>query len=617
MTECRVLGDRWVVRWDTAADESPRVLHAGSPGEATLWRGAAGHFAILDGYVFDAPAMGDDASRGSAWVVARAYDRWGERFLEQISGGFAAVVWDPARRRLIVGRDALGLGPCFYWYDGRVLLAATSIDALLCRPEVPCRFDRVVLAEYVQDSVLLPQREETFYEGVRRVPAAHRLALGDRGLEIERYWDPVPPGFSWASLEEMEEFAPRLERAVARCLAVGGDSVALSGGFDSVSVAAVAAEQRRGQAPLTAVSLRFAGTVCDEGPSQIAVAQALGMPQVIRTLEESLGGESIVGAALALSRTSPSPVLGPLQSMYTGLLRLAGERGLHWLMLGTGGDELLNVDPEHGADCLAALDLVGLWKFVRACQRTSPFGAVRVARAVLWRGALMPELAGLACGVLERVSARGLDWLRRRRRRRALPGWVQPPDRTLAAVLDDRRMSTGVVELARGERCYVRVIRGLMQAPLVHLERDQGYAWARQLGFTLLFPYFDRDLVELSLRIPPQELIAGGRHKAPLRRLAAARLPSVALRARKVDFTETVHPIVGPAGRAAGRALGGPARLAELGVVDARRVERFMGDYFEGRSQDWLHAWLVLSTEAWLRARSGISFMPTQQEGAA
>src|SRR5262249_54005169 len=183
----------------------------------------------------------------------------------------------------------------------------------------------------------------------------------------------------------------------------------------------------------------FAGTVCDEGPSQIAVARALGMPQVIGTLEESLGGESIVGAALALSETSPSPVLGPWQSVYTGLLRSAGERGLHRLMFGTGGDELLNVDLGYGADCLAALDLVGLWKFVRACQRTSPFGGARVARAVLWTGALAPELAGLARGVLERVSPRGLDRLRRRRRRRALPGWAEPTDRALAAVLDDRR----------------------------------------------------------------------------------------------------------------------------------------------------------------------------------
>ena len=260
---------------------------------------------------------------------------------------------------------------------------------------------------------------------------------------------------------------------------------------------------------------------------------------------------------------------------------------------------------------------MGLWKFVRACQRTSPFGGARVARAVLWTGALAPELAGLARGVLERVSPRGLDRLRRRRRRRALPGWAEPTDRALAAVLDDRRMSPDVVELASGERRYVRVIRGLMQAPLFHLERDQAFEWARQLGFTMLFPYFDRDLVELSLRMPPQELIAGGRHKTPLRRLAAARLPSVAIRARKVDFTETVHPILRPAGRAAWRAFGGAARLAELGVVDAGRVERFMGDYFEGRSRDWLHTWLVLSTEAWLRARSRISFTPTQQEAAA
>src|SRR5262245_55444371 len=170
MSESRALGDRWVVRWDTAADDAPRVLHAGSPGEATLWRGPAGDFAVLDGYVFDAEATGDGAPRGSASLVAQAYERWGERLVEEISGGFAAVVWDRARRRLVVGRDALGLGPCYYWYDGRVFLVAASLDALLGRPEVPVRFNRAVVAEYLQNSISPHQREETFYEGVRRLP---------------------------------------------------------------------------------------------------------------------------------------------------------------------------------------------------------------------------------------------------------------------------------------------------------------------------------------------------------------------------------------------------------------------------------------------------------------
>ena len=57
--------------------------------------------------------------------------------------------------------------------------------------------------------------------------------------------------------------------------------------------------------------------------------------------------------------------------------------------------------------------------------------------------------------------------------------------------------------------------------------------------------------------------------------------------------------------------------LAELGLVDAPRLDRFMDDYFAGRTASWLGAWLAISTEAWLRARADISFTLEHEEVAA
>ena len=57
--------------------------------------------------------------------------------------------------------------------------------------------------------------------------------------------------------------------------------------------------------------------------------------------------------------------------------------------------------------------------------------------------------------------------------------------------------------------------------------------------------------------------------------------------------------------------------LRELGLVDGGRLDRFMGAYFDGHNGLWFSAWVVLSTEAWLRARSGMSFTSVEQEAAA
>ena len=72
---------------------------------------------------------------------------------------------------------------------------------------------------------------------------------------------------------------------------------------------------------------------------------------------------------------------------------------------------------------------------------------------------------------------------------------------------------------------------------------------------------------------------------------------------RKVDFTQMVHDVLRPGGRAVWRELGGPDMLADLGVADADRLKVAMADYFDGRSANWVQAWPILSTETWLRAR--------------
>jgi asparagine synthetase B (glutamine-hydrolysing) len=283
--------------------------------------------------------------------------------------------------------------------------------------------------------------------------------------------------------------------------------------------------------------------------------------------------------------------------------------------MGTGGDDLLNVDPSYAADCLAAGDVAGLWRFLRACQATSPFSAARVARGVLWDYALAPELARAGRRVLERTSPSALRWFRARRRRRALPDWAAPSDAVLARDLALRRERPGPAP--RTDGAYVEVLSRIAQSPLGLIERDQSHAWAQHLGFTFLFPYFDRDLVALSLRIRPEALIAGGRHKAPLRRLVAARVPGAALPVKKVDFTQAVHDVLRPAGRDLWRRWGGGRRLADLGVVDRARLDRFMDEYFAGRNARWLQAWAAISTEAWLAARAEMSFTPETQEAAA
>ncbi len=604
--------DAWLLRWDTASEPRARLVRGSDV--SPLGPGATG-FVAFQGYLFDRGELSVGRPASDAALVASAYERWQNALFDKLRGGFAVAIWDEERRCLVVGRDAMGLMPCFYWWNGRVVLVSPSLDAILGQPEVDARFNRVLVAEYLQNTRGFQQVHETFYEDIRRLPPAHTLSVSGGALSLTRYWDPVPPGFAWATEAEVSRFTDVLGAAVERCLSVGADSLALSGGFDSVGLAVVAAERRRGHRPLHAVSLRFTDPSCDEGPRQSQVAQALGMPQVMRSLEECLDEDSLVGELRAVSRVSPGPVMSAWQPMYGRLLRSAADSGLGHLMLGTGGDEMFHVNMGYAADCLGALDLWGLWRFHRACQATWPGAPTRVARHVLWDGAIKGPLKQRARTVLGRMSPRARDWMLRRRLRRARPPWLVPADRDLVARLERRPLESPAVEMAPGEGAYVRAMRGLPQSPTFSVELEQSGAWADQAGFTLLFPYFDRDLVELSLRTPPGDLLAGGRAKAPLRRLVAERLPSVAMPAAKVLFGQLFDRLFRLHGRRAWTALGGPLVLGELGVVDPRRVSALMEDYFSGVAPGSVEPWLVLSMELWLRARSGVP--QTGQGGGA
>lgn len=595
----------WILHWSVRDERHPKIviLGDGCPEKMKISGSPTDVLALFDGYLFETHKLQRDlnlpsVSSGSD-IVRAAYQRWDTDFLLSLRGNFVFALWDEKRKRLIVARDAIGLRPCFYFWDKRSFIMSTSLDAILAQPEVSLEFNRPVVAEHLLGMLTSHQRCETFYKEVFRLPPANWLSIEKNQLDVSRYWDPLPPGFEWASDEEVAEFQPLLERAVGRCLSVGADSLALSGGFDSVGIAVLAADQLKGKTPPYALSLRFTNPVCDEGLTQIEVARALGMPQLILTLEESLGGRSALAASLDLSGTSPSPVVSIWQAFYTGLFGSA-QPGLKHLLMGTGGDDLLTVDLRYGGDCLATLKLGKLWRFLRNCQRTSPFSAARVARVVLWDSAIRPEARALALRTLERLSPAGKAWLRARFGK--FP-WSLIADDELAATLEERRMSAPRLELAPGERSYVAAIRDLMQSPLLMHELEQGFAWAQGLGFSLLYPYFDQDLVGVLLRAHPEYLLAGGKAKAPLRRLVAARLPTVNLPSKKVDFGQMFDDMFRPRCEAQWQEMGSQKALADLGISDADRLHWVIGDYANGRSQKSHLVWRIISTETWLRRR--------------
>ncbi len=126
--------------------------------------------------------------RTDAELVLRAYETWGRDCLARIDGDFALVIWDAKRSEAFCARDRFGQKPFHYHWDGRTLAFASDVHAILSLPWVPQRLNEGMVAEFLANEWL--SLDETFWQGVLRLPQAHRMTVDTRGPCLERYWAP-------------------------------------------------------------------------------------------------------------------------------------------------------------------------------------------------------------------------------------------------------------------------------------------------------------------------------------------------------------------------------------------------------------------------------------------
>src|SRR4030042_1025494 len=70
-------------------------------------------------------------SRTDTEVILHSYEEWGDECLCRFNGMWAFAIWDGRERKLFCSRDRFGIKPFYYYFDGKRLLIASEIKALL------------------------------------------------------------------------------------------------------------------------------------------------------------------------------------------------------------------------------------------------------------------------------------------------------------------------------------------------------------------------------------------------------------------------------------------------------------------------------------------------------
>jgi asparagine synthase (glutamine-hydrolysing) len=209
-------------------------------------------------------------------VIIKAYEAFGPECVQRLRGMFAFAIWDARRRRLFLARDRAGIKPLVYAWDGRRLVFASEIKALLQDPDLARELDSEALRDYL--TFLYVPSPKTIFRGIRKLPPASYLLLDADGGDpvVRRYWQlEFRPEAGRREAEWIEGLRAQLADAVQSHLVSDVPIGAfLSGGVDSGSVVALMA--RAAQGPVRTFSIGFEDEAFDEVGYARQVARRYG-----------------------------------------------------------------------------------------------------------------------------------------------------------------------------------------------------------------------------------------------------------------------------------------------------------------------------------------------------
>ena len=499
----------------TATGAQPMVLRASGP--AISYNGEVYNFAGLRrelealGHVF--------RGHSDTEVLLQAYDAWGLAGLKRIEGIFAFALWDPARRRLVLMRDRLGVKPLFYAQGADGLAFGSEIKAVLAAGGIDTAIDDQAFAEYLWYGNAYEDR--TMYRAVRAVPPGHWLIVEEGRSRLQPWWrleewlerEPIARDPRGAAFQVREALDAAVARQLVADVPVG---LFLSGGVDSSAIAAAAMNVQGRPLSSYAVGFDFERGI-DELPKARSVAEHLGLDHH----ELRIAGADLPATLAALVRAHDEPFADAANiPLYLLCRQLGGS--IKVVLQGDGGDEMFA-----GYRRYAILENAHWWRFSKALAplaRVSGEGGLRFAR--------MAEAAGAADPAMRMALLLTVETLR------------DPPEALLEPSARARLASTTDPFLAyRAAACRFATHEPVQQMLLTDITLQLPSQFLAKVdratmaaGIEARVPLLDERVAELAVGMPARWKVRGVQKKLVLRASQRGRLPDSVLDGPKTGF---------------------------------------------------------------------------------
>jgi asparagine synthase (glutamine-hydrolysing) len=515
-------------------------------------------------------------------VIVHLYEDLGAACVERLRGMFAFAIWDAPRRRLFLARDRLGKKPLYYAERPGQLLFASELKSLLQHPACPRELDLASLERYLAfEYVPSPY---AIFEGVRKLPAGHRLVWQDGQVSVEEYWDPWgEPASQQSESELVEEFSSRLREAVRlRLVSDVPLGAFLSGGVDSSAVVALMAEVLPAGMVKT-FSIGFSERSFDESDHARRVARHFGTDHHEQIFTPSVMLDILPEAVAGLDEPFADASVLP-----TFLLSRFTRESVTVALGGDGSDELLAGYQTFPAEALARRYHVP--RFVHERMVVPLAERLPISNADF---SFDFKVKRFLRGVLEPPESRHQIWLGAftPAEQAALTTWTPKCD-PYGDSRERFRSRDGSDWIARLIDLYCGTY--LQDDILVKVDRASMLS-----SLEVRSPFLDHTLVEFLARVPSDLKLRGLTTKYLLKQAMADVLPPGISQRRKKGFGIPISLWLKTTLREPLLDALSPQRLQRQGLFDAHQVERLVREHLDGTREHRKKLWTLFVFQCW------------------
>lgn len=496
------------------------------------------------------------------------YEKIGSTALLNLQGEFSFALFDPNTKLYFCARDSLGVKPLYYTKVNDEYQFSPTMDKLFTPPSIIKKPNLNAMKTMLYQRTV--DYKYTMYEGIYRLPPGHFMTIEDGKEKIERYWFPEKIEIDYTMTEE--EAAKRLKvlfsKAVDRCISnVEETAFEVSGGLDSSSVVSLLS-QKHDPSTLDSYSMDFQELKCDEGVYVDAILEQY--PLHHQKISAGSLDYSKKYALKNLYAMSPNWPITLTSAMSLPMLEKMKSDGKKVVITGQGGDHLFTGTPYVWYDLFRRFKFLTLYKELTLYPK--PWAKVKsyIIRPI--------------------IGEKSTTYIKK-----LLGKKEENPFLQKSSDIKDLSEVVGVKNPAhKNDLDMVTMVANstVLDGNLFHCAEEH-------FDIEFRHPFFDKELVEFALSLPPYMKYKHHTIKWIWRKAMDGILPDkIRDRKDKAEFSEVIIQQIDAIDL---DSLLKDPYIVKLGLIEQSLIDTYRKEYEEKTSRYIIFLWTIINVEYWYR----------------